>query len=101
MCRRADYLAVGGMNENFATRYHDVDFCLRLRAGGRRILFVPRARLTRPESGADGAEHDYPDRLLLLDRWGETIAAGDPYYNRNLSIERLDYSTTPAGGAGP
>src|SRR5262245_38257142 len=38
MLRRADYEAAGGLNELFATHYQDVDFCLRLRERGRRIL---------------------------------------------------------------
>jgi hypothetical protein len=32
------------------------------------------------------------DRMLLLDRWEPVIERGDPYYNRNLVLERGDYS---------
>jgi hypothetical protein len=32
------------------------------------------------------------DRMLLLDQWEEVIERGDPYYNRNLDLERGDYS---------
>jgi GT2 family glycosyltransferase len=92
MCRRADYAAAGGMNEYFATHYQDVDLCLRLADGQRRILCVPQARLYHFEGASRGCRYDYLDRLLLLDRWQDAIDKGDPYYNSNLSLSRLDYS---------
>ena len=92
MCRRADYEAVGGMNEFFATHYQDVDLCLRLTGSGRRILCVPQVILYHFESASRGSRYDYLDRLLLLDRWQDAIDKGDPYYNPNLSLQRLDYS---------
>lgn len=99
MCRRADYMAIGGMIEYFATHYQDVDLCMRLAQHGKRILFVPDVALYHFESATRGQKYDYLDRLLLLDSWGEQITNGDPFYNRNLSIERLDYSVSePSGG---
>ncbi|ACD95241.1 glycosyltransferase family 2 protein [Trichlorobacter lovleyi] len=97
MCRRADYLSSGSMIEFFGTHYQDVDFCLRLAVGGKRILFVPQAVLYHYESTTRGAEYDYLDRLLLLDLWQDRITQGDPYYNRNLSLESLDYRIKGAG----
>ena len=35
-------------------------------------------------------------RTLLLDQWEEVIERGDPYYNRNLNLERGDYSMAEA-----
>ena len=32
------------------------------------------------------------DRMLLLDQWEDVIERGDPYYNRNLNLERGDYA---------
>ena len=79
MMRRADYGAVGGLQEMFATHYQDVDFCLRLRERGRRILYTPHARLIHHESATRGSRYDVMDRALLLDRWGSIISEGDPY----------------------
>ena len=80
------------MIEFFATHYQDVDFCLRLAASGRRILFVPQAVLYHFEGATRGSDYDHLDRVLLLDRWEDAISKGDRYYNPNLSLERLDYS---------
>lgn len=46
MVRRADFEALGGLDERFHPAwFEDVDFCRRLRAAGRAILFVPAARV--------------------------------------------------------
>jgi GT2 family glycosyltransferase len=79
MVRKSDYLAVGGLQELYATAYQDVDFCLRLRERGLRILYTPRARLVHRESATRGSRYDMMDRELLLDAWGKVIAAGDPF----------------------
>lgn len=79
MVRREDYNAVGGMQELYQTHYQDVDFCLRLRELGRRILCTPRTRLVHHESATRGSRYDVIDRALLLDSWGATIRSGDPY----------------------
>jgi len=79
MMRRADYEAVGGLEELYGTHYQDVDFCMRLRERGRRILYTPHARLIHHESSTRGTRYDHMDRALLLDRWEKTISAGDPY----------------------
>jgi GT2 family glycosyltransferase len=79
MMRRGDYDAVGGLQELYGTHYQDVDFCLRLRERGRRILYTPRTRLIHHESATRGSTYDAMDRALLLDAWGTTISFGDPY----------------------
>ena len=83
---RGLYEEVGGFDERFATHYQDVDLCLRLRRLGRRNLFTPRAVVRHDESATRGDHYDQLDRALLLDAWGETIAGGDPYYSRWLSL---------------
>jgi GT2 family glycosyltransferase len=91
LVRRTLYGELGGMSEHFSTQYQDVDFCLRLRRLGYRILFTPRARLVHREGASRGDYYDLMDRALLLDVWGETIARGDPYYNPNLDVQAADY----------
>jgi GT2 family glycosyltransferase len=79
MVRRTDYDAVGGVQDLYRMDYQDVDFCLRLRAHGKRILYTPRARAIHHASATRGTADDPLDRALLLDAWGSTISAGDPY----------------------
>jgi GT2 family glycosyltransferase len=93
--RRQDYQALGGLVDHYATHYQDVDLCLQVRALGKRILCVPRARLYHDESATRGSAYDLLDRALLLDSWGKTITPGDPYYNANFWLERSDYSLRP------
>ncbi|PZR76598.1 MAG: hypothetical protein DLM73_02315 [Chthoniobacterales bacterium] len=93
MIRAPLFQEIGGFNPHFFTAYQDVDLCLRVRARGLRVICTPRARLlhdefvSRPQS-----YYDMVDRMLLLDQWEEVIERGDPYYNRNLDLERGDYS---------
>jgi GT2 family glycosyltransferase len=93
MMRKALFEEIGGFNEHFFTAYQDVDVCLRLRARGLRVICTPRALLLHPEFVSRGTQYyDIIDRMLLLDQWEEVIERGDPYYNRNLDLERGDYS---------
>jgi GT2 family glycosyltransferase len=93
MIRAPLFHEIGGFNPHFFTAYQDVDLCLRLRARGLRIVLTPRALLLHHEFVSRAQSYyDTVDRMLLLDRWQEDIERGDPYYNRNLDLERGDYS---------
>jgi GT2 family glycosyltransferase len=83
---RSIYRKIGGLNEFYATHYQDVDYCLRLRREGYRLLFTPRTTLIHYESATRGAHYDHLDRATLLDRWHDVIERGDPYYNPNFSL---------------
>ncbi|HJQ35764.1 MAG TPA: glycosyltransferase family 2 protein, partial [Thermoanaerobaculia bacterium] len=91
LVRRDLYEEVGGLDVHFATHYQDVDFCLKIRRKGLRNLFTPRSVLIHHESASRGAHYDHLDRALLLDRWADRIARGDPYYNPWLSLAGSDY----------
>jgi GT2 family glycosyltransferase len=82
----------GGFSPHFFTAYQDVDLCLRLRERGLRVIYTPRALLLHHESVSRQSYYDMIDRMLLLDLWEDVIERGDPYYNRNLDLERGDYS---------
>jgi O-antigen biosynthesis protein len=92
MMRKSLFLEIGGFNEHFFTAYQDVDLCLRLRDRGLRIIYTPEAVVVHHESVSRKSYYDMVDRMLLLDRWEPVIERGDPYYNRNLVLERGDYS---------
>ena len=87
MVRRADFEAVGGFDEGLAIGLQDVDLCLKLRALGRRNVFEPRAVLLHMESTSlKGvlatpaiARQRHEDHRLFIARWGEQVAAGDPF----------------------
>ncbi len=97
--RRTDYLAVGGLDEvRFPVNYSDVDYCLKLRANGKRIVFTPHAKLVHLESARRGTgvrpdqERRFQRELQnLRSKWGQVLAA-DPYYSPILSRDPIPYS---------
>lgn len=93
MClERSLYLELGGMNEDFAVQYQDVDLCMRIRDRGLSVIYSPRPVLVHHESRSRGRAYDQIDRALLLDTWWDEIRGGDRFYNPALSLERGDYS---------
>jgi GT2 family glycosyltransferase len=108
--RRQDYLEVGGMDEiRFPVNFNDVDYCLKLRANGKRIVFTPHAKLAHLESASRGADIGTDqtsrfDRELrnLREKWG-TVLAADPYYSPLLSRDPIPFSALawPAGPMQP
>jgi GT2 family glycosyltransferase len=99
LTRRSLWEAVGGMEEhNLAVAFNDVDYCLKLRQIGKRIMWTPHARLLHRESVSRGRD-DTPDKLArfaseeayMYEKWGEMLA-NDPFYNPNLSLILGDHS---------
>jgi O-antigen biosynthesis protein len=97
--RRRDYLDVGGMDEfRFPVNFNDVDYCLKLRASGKRIVFTPHAKLMHLESASRGSDvrDGQPERFErelqnLREKWGDVLAA-DPYYSPMLSRDPIPFS---------
>jgi hypothetical protein len=90
LTRRAVYDQVGGFDERMAVDFNDVDFCLRVRAAGYRIVFTPYARLYHHESGSFGSRVQHPrDTEAMRQIWGAALDR-DPYYNPNFSRDFPD-----------
>lgn len=88
--RRDIWHQYNGFDPAFAVNFNDLDFCLRLRADGRRVIVTPHARLFHFESitretGASDAEV-----ALLRQRWQHELEH-DPYGNPNLAVARSDW----------
>jgi GT2 family glycosyltransferase len=82
---RDRFLELGGFDEaRFAVAYNDVDFCLRLREAGWRVVFAPAARLYHDESATRGLVDDPAELAALVERHGR---ARDPYINPHLSAD--------------
>ena len=54
MIRRAVWDKLGGLNEDYAVAYNDIDLCLRAREAGYRIIFTPHAALYHYEGRSRG-----------------------------------------------
>ncbi len=84
LVRREVFEELDGFDEAFAVGFNDVDFCIRMRQAGYRILYTPHADLIHYESvsrGLSGYQRDYQQ---FLARWFGVVRTDDPFYNRNL-----------------
>lgn len=92
VCRRDDYLAVGGMDPHtFSVAFNDVDLCLKLRALGRSVLWTPHALLYHHESATrqtsrspEAQAHEQREVAQLRAKW-QTETFLDPFYSPNLT----------------
>ncbi|MFT3757625.1 glycosyltransferase [Thauera sp.] len=81
---RDAWTSVGGFDHaHFPSAWADVDFCLRLGAGGKHILWTPFATLL--DTGAGDAPADNDAAAALRRRWLPRLAR-DPAANPNLSL---------------
>ena len=99
MMRRSVWDKMNGLDEGFKVAFNDVDLCMRVRRAGYLIVWTPFAELYHFESKSRGYE-DTPEKKARYmseaerfhARWGKELAAGDPYYNPNLTLDREDFS---------
>lgn len=91
--RKATFEQLGGLDEaHLAVAYNDIDFCLRVRAAGQRVIYTPQARLLHHHSASRGSDIR-PERLAgytwereyMRARWS-TLIFDDPFHNPNLSL---------------
>ena len=92
LVRREVYLQLGGFDESLAVTFNDIDFCLRLRQAGYRIVWTPHAELIHHESASRGFDDSTPKQVRFLgevdymnSKWGDMLQR-DPFYNPNLSL---------------
>jgi GT2 family glycosyltransferase len=99
MLLRAEvYHSVGGLDINLPVAHGDVDFCLRLRQRGYRIVWTPHAQLYHWESATRGLDRSVTkvkrlrrEEALMLKRWGSALRC-DPAYNPNLTLAAPDFA---------
>jgi GT2 family glycosyltransferase len=98
MTRRGVYEEVGGLDESLAVAFNDVDFCIRVRATGRYVVYLPHVRATHAESKTRGSD-DTPEKVArfaaeiagMRARHGGEIER-DPFYSAHLALDRFDCS---------
>lgn len=104
MVKRSLFEELGGLDESFKVALNDVDFCLRLREKGYLNVFTPFAELYHFESASRGIDIQDETKAKRYEeeaehfktRWKEVLEKGDPYYNRNFSLDYSDYSLKTA-----
>lgn len=88
MVRASRFQELGGFEGRLRVAFNDVDFCLRAREKGYRIVYTPFAALYHHESASRGSLHPDEDERFFRRRWGKPGTYRDPYYNPNLDLRR-------------
>jgi O-antigen biosynthesis protein len=98
---RGVFERLGRLAEDYRTQYHGVDLCLRARAQGLEVVYVPIPRVVRHEPRPPDARYDVTDRALFVDTWYEELRRPDPYYNPGFSRDDANYTLHewPGGNA--
>ncbi len=99
MTTKTVFNKVGGFEEKLSHAFNDVDLCLKIREQGYRIVYTPFAEMYHHESVSRGYENT-PEKKQRFNRerefceecWGHVLSKVDPYYNKNLSLSREDFS---------
>lgn len=105
MVKRKVFEQVHGFEEELAVAFNDVDFCLKVRELGYLVVYNPYVELYHYESKSRGTE-DSKEKVrrfqseieFMRCRWEVLLKKGDPYYNKNLSLSKWNYSLKPKDG---
>ena len=89
MTRAEVFRALGGFDESFPLNYNDIDYCLKVVASGKRIVYTPYAALYHYESVSKTGCYPH-ERDAFLARWRDRWRQ-DPHYNPNLCTRHVDY----------
>lgn len=87
--RMSVFQEVGGLDEDLAVTYNDVDFCLAVAAQGYRVLWTPFAQLTHVESASRGPDEIRRARAAVARmraRW-KTAVERDRFFSPNLALD--------------
>lgn len=99
MTKKSLFQEVGGFSEELAIAFNDIDYCMKVRAADKLVVYNPYALLYHYESKSRGLE-DTPEKVarfnreikIFSDKWPEILEHGDPYYNPNLTLRKSNFA---------
>lgn len=99
MSKKSVFTAAGGFTEELAIAFNDIDYCMKVRAQDKLIVYAPYAVLHHYESKSRGLE-DTPEKIarfnreiaIFAKRWPEILEKGDPFYNPNLTLRKSNFA---------
>lgn len=105
MMKKTSFEEAGGFTEKLSVAFNDVDLCLKVRKNEKLIVYDPYVQLYHMESKTRGAE-DSTEKVRRFQeeieymrcQWIDILKKGDPYYNKNLSLTKWNYSLRPLPG---
>lgn len=84
MTRTSLYRELNGFDEkDFGVSYNDVDYCLRVRENGQRVLYTPQAKLMHWGSATRGVTFDEAEHIAFLRRYP---GYQDPYFSPHWQL---------------
>lgn len=87
------YRELNGFDENnLAVEYNDVDFCLRVIAKGKRIVYTPQATLLHLTSASRGGDYDPSEHINFVQKYHKYR---DPFFNENVRIDSMRMAINP------
>ena len=99
MSKKSVFEKANGFSEDLAVAFNDIDYCMKVRAQDKLVVYAPYAVLHHYESKSRGLE-DTPEKIARFNReiatfakkWPEILAEGDPYYNPNLTLRKSNFA---------
>lgn len=99
MTKKDLFDAVGGLSRELAVAFNDIDYCMKVRAMGKLVVYAPYACFHHYESKSRGLE-DTPEKVerfnkevaVFIKKWPKIIKQGDPYYNPNLTLRKSNFA---------
>ena len=99
MTKASVFRQVGGLSTELAVAFNDIDYCMKVRALGKLVVYAPYACLYHYESKSRGLE-DTPEKVerfnrevaMFIKKWPDIIMHGDPYYNPNLTLRKSNFA---------
>ena len=105
MMKRTAFEEAGGFTEKLSVAFNDVDLCLKVRKNHKLIVYDPYVQLYHMKSKTRGAEDNkekvrrFQEEIEYMRcQWIDILKKGDPYYNKNLSLTKWNYSLRPLPG---
>ncbi|MDP2136881.1 MAG: glycosyltransferase, partial [Candidatus Didemnitutus sp.] len=93
------YRELAGFDEkDFGVAYNDVDYCLRVRGRGWRVIYTPQARLMHWGSATRGVTFDEAEHIAWLRRYP---SYRDPFFSRHWRLEGTQVVCRATSGARP
>ena len=99
MTKKSVFDQVGGLSPELAVAFNDIDYCMKVRALGKMVVYAPYSCFYHYESKSRGLE-DTPEKIarfnrevaIFIRKWPDIIQNGDPFYNPNLTLRKSNFA---------
>ena len=93
MTKRSSFENVSGFTEELQVAFNDIDYCLKIRELGNKVIYSPEIELYHYESVSRGQDTVNIEKRIRFQReiaymryrWAEQYVLGDPYWNPNFA----------------